>query len=44
MGFFAGSLGGDDSSPAADFSMPPAGTQRGTISGVVTDRETGGAP
>jgi extracellular elastinolytic metalloproteinase len=41
MGFFAGSLGGNDSSPAADFSMPPSGTGRGTISGVVTDRDSG---
>jgi extracellular elastinolytic metalloproteinase len=41
MGFLAGSLGGDDTSPGADFSTPPTEVQRGTISGVVTDRDTG---
>lgn len=41
MGFFAGSLGGDDTAPGADFSLPPVGSDTGTISGEVTDSATG---
>ncbi|BCJ36087.1 hypothetical protein Athai_35900 [Actinocatenispora thailandica] len=38
MGYFAGSLSGDDTQPVEDFSMPPAkGTPTGTVSGTVTD-------
>jgi hypothetical protein len=41
MGYFAGSLGGDDTSPGADFSLPPTGNSTGRISGTVTDSQTG---
>ena len=41
MGFFAGSLGGDDASPGADFHTPPANHDKGTITGTVTDADTG---
>ena len=41
MGFFAGSLGGDDSVPARDGHVPPTGTKKGVVSGVVTDTDTG---
>jgi extracellular elastinolytic metalloproteinase len=41
MGYFAGSLGGDDSAPGASFAMPPKGSRTGGITGVVTDRRTG---
>ena len=42
MGFFAGSLNGDDSHPVEDFSVPPpAGSPRGTLTGEVTDDQTG---
>jgi hypothetical protein len=41
MGFFAGSLGGDDTQPGADFHTPPAGNKRGPISGTVTDQDSG---
>ena len=41
MGFFAGSLGGDDVSPGADFHTPPANHDKGTITGTVTDADTG---
>jgi len=41
MGFFAGSLGGDDSAPGADFHVPPVAPQTGTIQGTVTDTDTG---
>jgi extracellular elastinolytic metalloproteinase len=38
MGFFAGSVNGDDLHPVEDFSTPPpAGTPRGTLTGLVTD-------
>jgi hypothetical protein len=40
MGYFAGSLGGDDTTPGADFSMPPTGAATGTITGTVTDSQT----
>ncbi|MEU0880198.1 M36 family metallopeptidase [Lentzea sp. NPDC005914] len=42
MGFFAGALGGEDITPAEDFTTPPrAGTPTGTLSGRVTNAETG---
>jgi extracellular elastinolytic metalloproteinase len=41
MGFFAGSLGGDDASPGADFHTPPAAPETATIHGTVTDADTG---
>jgi hypothetical protein len=41
MGYFAGSLGGDDAAPGADFSMPPTGNATGRISGTVTDSQSG---
>ena len=41
MGFFAGSLGGDDASPGADFHTPPANHDKGTITGTVTDADSG---
>jgi extracellular elastinolytic metalloproteinase len=42
MGFFAAALDGDDAQPVEDFSMPPAAsTPRGTLTGTVTDQDTG---
>ena len=41
MGFFAGSLGGDDTTPGADFHTPPANHDTGTITGTVTDQDSG---
>jgi len=42
MGYFAGSVDGDDLRPAEDFSMPPApGTPTGSMVGTVTDIATG---
>jgi extracellular elastinolytic metalloproteinase len=42
MGFFAGSLSGDDTQPVEDFSTPPAaGTPTGSLQGTVTDSDTG---
>jgi extracellular elastinolytic metalloproteinase len=41
MGYFAGSLGGNDTTPGADFSLPPTGNATGRISGTVTDSQTG---
>lgn len=42
MGYFAGSVDGDDSAPVEDFSAPPpAGTPTGSLSGVVTDQDAG---
>ena len=44
MGFFAASLDGDDRAPVEDFSMPPGpNTPRGTLTGKVTDQDTGAA-
>ncbi|MGE5828556.1 MAG: M36 family metallopeptidase [Micromonosporaceae bacterium] len=41
MGWFAGSVDGDDTAPAEDFSMPPApGTPTGTLTGTVRDQDT----
>ncbi len=43
MGFFAASLGGEDTAPAEDFSLPPGPeAPRGTISGRVTSALGGG--
>ncbi|MBE7163355.1 MAG: M36 family metallopeptidase, partial [Williamsia herbipolensis] len=41
MGYFAGSLGGDDTTPGADFHTPPATTATGTVKGTVVDDATG---
>jgi extracellular elastinolytic metalloproteinase len=40
MGFFAGSLGGDDSAPGASFATPPKHVTLRTIQGTVTDSDT----
>jgi hypothetical protein len=41
MGFFAGSINGDDLHPVEDFSTPPpASTPRGSLTGKVTDQLT----
>ena len=43
MGFFAASLGGEDTAPAEDFSLPPGPeAPRGTITGRVTSALGGG--
>jgi extracellular elastinolytic metalloproteinase len=41
MGYFAGALSGDDSSPGADFHQPPATSATGVITGRITDTATG---
>jgi hypothetical protein len=41
MGFFAGSLGGDDAHPAASFKAPPAKVEKGLLTGTVTDSASG---
>ena len=42
MGFFAAAVDGDDSAPVEDFTMPPpAGTPTGTLTGRVTDQDSG---
>ncbi|HEY7050336.1 MAG TPA: M36 family metallopeptidase [Jatrophihabitantaceae bacterium] len=42
MGFFAGSVSGDDRHPVESFSLPPApGTPRATVTGTVTDSASG---
>ena len=42
MGWFAGSFGGSDNHPAEDFNLPPPpGTPTATLSGTVTDHDTG---
>jgi extracellular elastinolytic metalloproteinase len=41
MGYYAGSLGGDDSAPGADFSIPPTNPKTASITGKVTDQDTG---
>jgi extracellular elastinolytic metalloproteinase len=41
MGFFAGSFGGDDSSPAASFATPPKKVTLHTVQGTVTEFGTG---
>jgi hypothetical protein len=35
MGFYAGSFGGNDTRPAADFHQPPASIETSTITGIV---------
>jgi extracellular elastinolytic metalloproteinase len=41
MGYFAGSVDGDDTAPVEDFSMPPAAnTPKANVSGTVTDTDT----
>jgi extracellular elastinolytic metalloproteinase len=40
MGFFAGSLGGNDTQPSADFEMPPDSADLSTIQGTVTDGDS----
>jgi len=41
MGWFAGSVDGDDATPVEDFSMPPpASTPRGSLTGLVRDSAT----
>jgi extracellular elastinolytic metalloproteinase len=40
MGWFAGTLDGDDASPVADFSIPPTGAPNATLAGVVKDVDT----
>jgi hypothetical protein len=42
MGWFAGSIDGDDTTPVEDFSMPPpANTPTGSLSGTVRDADVG---
>ncbi|HEY7044220.1 MAG TPA: M36 family metallopeptidase [Nocardioidaceae bacterium] len=42
MGWFAAATNGDDARPVEDFSTPPpANTPRGTLTGVVTNQDTG---
>jgi extracellular elastinolytic metalloproteinase len=44
MGWFAGAVDGDDTTPVEDFSMPPnPNTPRGSLSGTVRDDQTGAA-
>jgi len=41
MGYFAGAVNGDDTTPIEDFSMPPAAnTPKGSLTGKVTDSAT----
>jgi hypothetical protein len=43
MGWFAGTLDGDDTRPVANFALPPnPGDPQGSLSGVVTDLDAGG--
>jgi extracellular elastinolytic metalloproteinase len=41
MGWFAGSLDGDDAQPVEDFSMPPPPNPFGKLLGKVIDQDTG---
>ncbi len=41
MGYFSGSLTGDDAAPAADFHTPPSTVQHADIAGTVTDEDSG---
>jgi extracellular elastinolytic metalloproteinase len=41
MGYYAGTLGADDARPGADFHTPPAHPRTATVTGRVTDRDTG---
>jgi hypothetical protein len=38
MGYFAGSLGGNDAAPGASLKMPPSQSQVGSVEGFVTDK------
>ncbi|MGI8433402.1 MAG: M36 family metallopeptidase [Nocardioidaceae bacterium] len=38
MGYFAGSLGGNDTTPGASFALPPKGSQVGSLVGTVRSR------
>ncbi len=40
MGYYAGSIGGEDAAPGASFDTPPASDATGTITGTVTDSVT----
>jgi extracellular elastinolytic metalloproteinase len=40
MGFFAGTIDGDDTRPVEDFQLPPTGTPTGSLSGSVSDVDT----
>jgi extracellular elastinolytic metalloproteinase len=40
MGFYAGSIGGDDTTPGWSFATPPPAIATGTISGTITDADT----
>jgi hypothetical protein len=40
MGFFAGTLDGDDTQPVADFSLPPTGSPTSSLTGSVKDDAT----
>jgi len=41
MGYYAGALGADDTSPGADFHRPPADPDLTTVHGRVTDSDSG---
>lgn len=41
MGYLAGSFGGDDTTPAASFALPPATDDTGEVTGTVTDTDSG---
>ena len=41
MGYFAGSLNGNDTAPGASFDTPPTGSDVGALEGTVTDSVTG---
>ena len=41
MGFYAGSLGGEDAQPAANFKSPPKKIDKGVLTGIVLDSATG---
>ena len=41
MGYYAGALGGDDSSPGADFHLPPSNVKLGFVHGTITDKDSG---
>ncbi|MEP7091611.1 MAG: M36 family metallopeptidase [Nocardioidaceae bacterium] len=40
MGFYAGSVGGDDTTPAADFHTPPKALRTAYVTGRVTDADS----
>jgi len=41
LGYFAGALSGDDTTPGASFEIPPSGDALGNLSGQVTDSYSG---